>query len=64
MRLLLFIEGHMTVKELIATLEACNQDAPVYVRTGAGKFLLIDEDVFHLEEPNRVEIAIEFRENK
>ena len=54
----------MTVQELILTLQGCNMDASVYVRTGAGKFLLIDEDIFHLENPNRVEIAIEFREAK
>jgi tRNA A37 threonylcarbamoyladenosine dehydratase len=54
----------VTVAELILTLQGCNMDAPVYIRTGAGKFLLIDEDIFHLESPNRVEIAIEFREQK
>ena len=58
------LESTMTVKELIDTLNGCNMDAPVYVRTCSGKYLLIDEDIFHLENPNRVELAIEFREVK
>lgn len=48
----------MTVKELIEILDACNQNAEVYVTDDSGTTELKDADVFHSEDGKSVTFDI------